>query len=188
MNLEKMNPLGKMNPLTKGLALGLVHILMVTGMAGKYLYDRTSRPRVWARVLPYDPDMPIRGRYVRLQLAMDTVGYPELPPNSSEENLQWKSVWGTLHVIEEEGKLIARISTSEADQAQEISIREIDGETMAVLVDRIVFFIPEHVPDPSRRKPGEQLWAEVTLPRKGPPRPIRLGVKKGGVLTPLELD
>lgn len=33
-----------------------------------------------------------------------------------------------------------------------------------------------------------QLWAEVTLPRKGPPRPIRLGVKKGGLLTPLDSD
>ncbi|MCZ6514734.1 MAG: hypothetical protein O6850_02600 [Acidobacteria bacterium] len=33
-----------------------------------------------------------------------------------------------------------------------------------------------------------QLWAEVTLPRQGPPRPIRLGVKKEGLLTPLDLD
>ena len=29
-------------------------------------------------------------------------------------------------------------------------------------------------------------WAEVTLPRKGAPRPIRLAVKKNGVLTPLQ--
>ncbi len=33
-----------------------------------------------------------------------------------------------------------------------------------------------------------QLWAEVRLPRKAPPRPIRLGVKKEGLLTPLDLD
>ncbi|HYT68876.1 MAG TPA: hypothetical protein VEL51_20805 [Vicinamibacterales bacterium] len=52
--------------------------------------------------------------------------------------------------------------------------------------ERIAFFIPEHVPDPSVRAPGEELWAEVTLPRKGAPRPIRLAVKKNGVLTPLE--
>jgi hypothetical protein len=49
----------------------------------------------------------------------------------------------------------------------------------------LAYFIPEHVPDPSRRVAGEELWVEVTLPRKGPPRPIRLGVKKEGVLTPL---
>jgi uncharacterized membrane-anchored protein len=57
----------------------------------------------------------------------------------------------------------------------------IEGRTEA-----IAFFIPEHVPDPSIRAAGEELWAEVTLPRKGAPRPIRLAVKKDGVLTPLQ--
>ena len=52
--------------------------------------------------------------------------------------------------------------------------------------EQLAFFIPEHVPDPSIRPEGEELWAEVTLPRKGPPRPIRLAVKKDGVLTPLQ--
>lgn len=46
-------------------------------------------------------------------------------------------------------------------------------------------FIPEGVPDPSLRPPGEELWVEVTLPRRGPPRPIRLAVRKDGRLTPL---
>jgi hypothetical protein len=62
------------------------------------------------------------------------------------------------------------------------------------LVDRpaefpesVVFFIPADLPDPSRRPQGEELWAEVSVPNKGAPRPIRLGVKKGGVLTPLDL-
>jgi hypothetical protein len=52
--------------------------------------------------------------------------------------------------------------------------------------EQLAFFIPEHVPDPSIRSAGEELWAEVTLPRKGAPRPIRLAVKKDGVLTPLQ--
>jgi hypothetical protein len=52
--------------------------------------------------------------------------------------------------------------------------------------ERLAFFIPEHVPDPSIRAADEELWAEVTLPRKGAPRPIRLAVKKNGVLTPLQ--
>ena len=52
----------------------------------------------------------------------------------------------------------------------------------------LAFFIPEHVPDPSIRAPGEELWVELTLPKAGPPRPIRLGVRKDGVLTPLDLD
>ena len=52
--------------------------------------------------------------------------------------------------------------------------------------EEIAFFIPEHVPDPSIRAAGEELWAEVTLPRKGAPRPIRLAVKKNAVMTPLQ--
>jgi hypothetical protein len=40
----------------------------------------------------------------------------------------------------------------------------------------------------SRRQEGEELWVEVTIPKKGPPRPIRLGVKKGdGAIIPLAL-
>lgn len=57
----------------------------------------------------------------------------------------------------------------------------------ATQAERLAFFIPEHVTDPSRRGPGEELWAEVTVPKKGPLRPIRLGVRKNGVLTPLDL-
>ena len=31
----------------------------------------------------------------------------------------------------------------------------------------VAFFIPEHVPYPSRRSPGEELWIEVSVQRKG---------------------
>jgi hypothetical protein len=61
-----------------------------------------------------------------------------------------------------------------------------DGTQVAVLDEPLAFFIPEHVPDPSFREPGEELWVEVTLPRRGAPRPIQLGVKKDGVLSPLK--
>jgi hypothetical protein len=37
-------------------------------------------------------------------------------------------------------------------------------------------------------KPNEETRLEVTVPAKGPPRPIRLGIKKEGVLTPLQLQ
>jgi hypothetical protein len=35
-------------------------------------------------------------------------------------------------------------------------------------------------------KRGEEMWVEVTIPKKRPPRPVRMGMKKVGVLTPLE--
>ena len=46
------------------------------------------------------------------------------------------------------------------------------GDTLALLDRPIAFFIPEHIADPSRRPSGESLWVEVTIPKKGPPRPI----------------
>lgn len=55
------------------------------------------------------------------------------------------------------------------------------------LGDSLAFFILEHVPDPSRRAAGEELWVEVTLPKKGPLRPIRLAVKREGKFTVLDL-
>lgn len=54
------------------------------------------------------------------------------------------------------------------------------------LANALAFFIPEKVPDPSRQPAGEALWVEVTVPPRGPPRPIRLGVMKKGSLTPLQ--
>jgi hypothetical protein len=66
-------------------------------------------------------------------------------------------------------------------------MRARDGRLMAELNTPVAFFIPEHVPDPSQRAQGEELWVELTVPPTGPPRPIQLGVRAGGALTPLEL-
>jgi hypothetical protein len=47
------------------------------------------------------------------------------------------------------------------------------------------FFISEHASSPLPLKQGQELWIEVTLPPKGPPRPIQLAVKDNGVWKPL---
>jgi hypothetical protein len=46
------------------------------------------------------------------------------------------------------------------------------------LAEPVVFFLPEEAVDPTRLAPGEQLWAEVTVPPKGGPRPLRLEVRR----------
>jgi hypothetical protein len=55
------------------------------------------------------------------------------------------------------------------------------------LSEPLAYFIPERIEDPSRRPVGEELWVEVTVPPKGAPRPIQLGVEKDGRVTPLNL-
>jgi hypothetical protein len=51
------------------------------------------------------------------------------------------------------------------------------------------FYIPEHANDPSRTKPGQELWIEVTVPPKGPPRPLQLALKEAdGSWKPLAIQ
>lgn len=47
-----------------------------------------------------------------------------------------------------------------------------------VLDEPVAFFIPEHVPDPSRTLMGQPLWVEATIPKQGIPRPIALGLSQ----------
>lgn len=57
--------------------------------------------------------------------------------------------------------------------------RETDGAV-------VLFFVPERtLPFEAAR---EELWAEVTIPRNGPPRPIRLAIKREGRLEPIEVN
>jgi hypothetical protein len=51
---------------------------------------------------------------------------------------------------------------------------------------QVAFFLPEHAEDPLiRLRNGEDMWVDVTVPPDSEPRPIRIGFKKDGVITPL---
>ena len=55
----------------------------------------------------------------------------------------------------------------------------------------MLFFVPERTLPFEKlrgRRDAPELWAEVTIPRKGPPRPIRLAIKKDGKLEPVEIN
>ena len=153
--------------LRKALIVAIVHVLLVASLGAKLLIDRSTRPRVWARTAPIDPDLPIRGRYVRLQIE----AYAPHVPESTH------AVPVTLSVQ------VEKLYAESAPGHSEIYARPLPGRGVVVLRDPLAFFIPEDIPDPSLRQPGEELWVEVTLPRRGPPRPIRLGVVKDGALT-----
>ncbi len=46
------------------------------------------------------------------------------------------------------------------------------------LVDPVNFYIAEHARSPLPLVPGTELWIEVTVPPKGPPRPIQLALRQ----------
>jgi hypothetical protein len=125
-----------MNSLHKGIIVGALQCSLVLSLAGKLVYDRATCPRVWVKTLRFDPNLPIRGRYLSLLLSPDPGG-----PYFDRTNNQ-----------------------------------------------RVVFFMPEHPADFESarfRRDAPELWAEVTIPRKGPPRPIRLGIKKDSEIVPI---
>ena len=147
--------------LRKGLLLAVIHVLLVASLGGKLLVDRATRPRVWARTAPVDPDLPIRGRYVRLRIEGDA---RELP----------SSFEGYVTPVARDGSL----AFVPAADGVGLFARVDPERRVAVLDQPLAYFIPEHIPDPSARAPGEELWVEVTLPRRGAPRPIRLEIRR----------
>jgi hypothetical protein len=179
--------------LRRGTALAALHVAIVSSLGAKLLADRAIRPRVWVRAAPVDPSLPIRGRYVSLRLEMaagDGLGIDNRidnpGPGGRPQPQSRRGIPVTLTV--RDGRLTAVGLDPAWSGAGSLHASVMDGaEGVVRLEEPVAFFIPEHVPDPSVRTPGEELWVEVSVPRKGAPRPIRLGVKANGVLMPLDL-
>jgi hypothetical protein len=128
-----------MTLLQKGLILAGVQCLMVLSLTGKLLYDRATSPRVWVKTQRWDPNLPIRGRYLALRLV----------PREGEPYF------------------------ARTNQAQ------------------VLYFVPEHTlpfEEQLFTRDAPEIWAEVTIPHAGPPRPIRLGMKKDGKIEPIEVN
>jgi len=64
-----------MKPLYKGLLLAALHIAIVCSLGAKLLYDRAHRPRVWIKGAIYDPELPIRGKYLALSMEVPAEGF-----------------------------------------------------------------------------------------------------------------
>ena len=173
----------------KGMLLGVVQVALVASLGGKLLFDRATRPRFWLIAVPVDPDMPLRGRYVSLRVQIPAAG-PSISRFASPGSGAFPE---PLRKVRIESGPEGAIAIVEADSSpgwdglRGWRSTSPAGLPVVTLVDELSYFIPEHVDDPARRPAGEELWVEVTQPRKGPLRPIRLGVKKAGVLTPLSL-
>ena len=156
----------------KGLIVAALHLALVASLGAKMLADRAIRPRVWARVVPFDPNLPIRVRYVRMAIE----GAADQTVHSVYDGYFQPAVRDNALVFVPAG-----------DGNLYGAVQQRDGRYVVRLREPLAYFIPEHVPDPSIRAGGEELWVEVTLPRRGPPRPIRLGVMKDGSLHPLDI-
>jgi hypothetical protein len=171
-----------MKTFTKSLIVALLQVAIVLSLGGKLLYDRAHRPRIWVKTGSVDPDLPIRGRYLTLNLEVHAPGLNSAATRNKPDFYAWQSI----ELTAENGELVAHKS----DKHTELSLAtwgrrpNQSASDVYFLWPSVAFFLPEHAEVP-RIKPGEELWAEVTIPRKGPPRPIQLAVKRGTEWNPL---
>jgi hypothetical protein len=179
----------------------VIQLCLVCSIAAKYLYQRATCPRVWTRAAMYDPELIMRGRYLSMQLEVDACqstppfggraifprdvnGVPqgETYLVNGQQGLQFSAKLAVA-----QNKLIAiRAPESRASSSDEVIFAPA-GRTCDVmrLVEPVNFYIPEHATSPLPVKRGQELWVEVTMPPKGPPRPIQLALKDNGAWKPL---
>jgi GDYXXLXY protein len=164
-------------PLAKGLLLGAVQVAIAASVGAKFLHDRENEPRLWVETAPYDPVMPIRGRYVSIALRVDADRQAAQQGGDKAPNM-------FLARLERRGDRLVAVQ-DDAGGRHWVSTCRADAPACWQLAEPLAYFIPEHATDPSRLRAGTALWAEVTLPPTGAPRPIRLGVKKGDAIEPI---
>jgi uncharacterized membrane-anchored protein len=179
------------------IVLLLIQLALVSSIAAKYLYQRRSCPRVWVQAAAYDPEMVMRGRYLSLQLTVDgcqstlpSALHAIFPRNSDGTtrkggfHVNWQGAVQFRAKLKVENNRLLAIRIPEADQSSKgVNVTAwADSSCDAMRLDEPVdFYIAEHVADPTRLKPGQELWMEVTVPPQGPPRPLQLAMRQDGV-------
>lgn len=181
-----------MRILWRGLWLALIQVTIVASLGGKLLYDRAHYPHIWVKATPVDRDRPIRGRYLQLGVVVDAGAFPDeaftpLPAagegkaaQPQPERRQRRPAWLGL----DRGRLVAKPAASGSNPNTYVALWRDETGSWAQPLAPLAFFIPEHVPDPSAREEGRELWVEVTVTPSGELRPLRLGVRKDGRLVP----
>lgn len=178
-----------------GLVLLIVQLVLVLSVAGKYLYERMACPRVWTRATQVDPSLPVRGRYLALQLLIDACSLPHDPqyyrPGEHSNLVNVPRGWDWQVTPEPvDGRLAARLADPKKDngEAKQIFLEQDQPCTQAAFDRGELYFIPDTAKSPFPLQAGQQLWVELTLPPSGPPRPIQLAISDASGFHPLKFE
>jgi hypothetical protein len=143
----------------------------------------------------------MRGRYLSVQLIVD--GCQSTLPSAKEasmpRNLDGVPVGSRFSInapgtvsfpatLKAKGNKLVAIRIPEGDsqsRGQTVSAQPGSSCENLRLDAPVDFYIAEHAASPVPVKPGQELWIEVTVPPKGPPRPIQLALKQDGAWKPL---
>ena len=193
--------LGSIKLSAASIALLVIQLALVCSVAGKYLYQRWTCPRVWTRSVAYDPALLMRGRYLSLQLMVD--GCQSTLPSGKRaqfpRDYSGAAVPGSFRVLGEgeiafpatlkvENQKLSAIYIRDSEQTrsgQMVFARAQSPCDQMRLSEPVYFYISENARSPLPLATGSELWVEVTVPPKGPPRPIQLALKRNGGWEPL---
>ena len=165
-----------------GLLLACVQaaLMLLTGLL--FWFDRQISPRAWVPTAPVDPNLPIRGRYITLNMVV-----PFVPTSKDVSAVDLVGSWQYVQLRVKADRLQAVQKVGAGFNNHGGAIRLSEGSLVIDPGPELAFFIPPDVKDPSIRTDGSTLWVEVTLPGLGAPRPIQLGTEKDGRIEPLAL-
>ena len=183
------------------IVLLLIQLALVSSIAAKYLYQRSTCPRVWVQAAAYDPEMVMRGRYLSLRLTVDgcqstlpSALHAIFPRNSDGTtrkggfHVNWQGAVRFRAKLKVENNRLLAIRIPEADLSSKgVGVTAWPDSSCDVmrLDEPVDFYIAEHAADPTPLQPGQELWIEVTIPPQGPPRPLQLALKQDGAWKPL---
>jgi hypothetical protein len=186
----------------RGAILLVVQCALVLTTAGKYLWERHTRPEVWTRVelfneqeLSFTARDP-HNRYMRAQLLADACTLPpragekEADINVMEEN---RGIYRShqvrkdlVHTVARNGKLtLVEAEGIHTPDKQELYWDLRKPCTEARLPENIQFYVPSSDAMPTKLQPGQTVWALVTVPAQGPPRPLELAISDASGFHPL---
>lgn len=194
---------GRVSLSVASVAVLVIQLLLVSLIAAKYLYQRWTCPRVWVMVQGYDPQMVLRGRYLQTQLTVD--GCQSTLPSAKEaqfpRDLNGAAAPGPyvtrppqpvtfrVNLKVENNKLIAvRVVGEDPLAGEEVWIAPGASCDQMHLNAPVDFFIPDTAKSPLPLRKGQELWMEVTVPPKGPPRPLQLALKDNGVWKTVRME
>ena len=182
-------------------ALLVIQLLLVSAIAAKYLYQRWTCPRVWTLAQGYDPELPMRGRYIQTQLRVD--GCQSTLPSAKAAQfprdfngavkpgpyvMRPGQVSFRANLKVENNRLIAvQVQGDESGTAGE-EVWTVPGAAcdQMRLMAPVNYYISDTAKSPLPLKPRQELWMEVTVPPKGPPRPLQMALKDNGVWEPMK--
>ena len=178
----------------RAIALLVIQAVLVLSIAAKYVYERKTCPRVWVHAAQFDPNQPLRGRYLALQLAVDACALPHdasyrsgaIVGSNPPDRGFWR--WNVRPVVQD-GKLVPLLAShnERPELTDELTVWGGSPCNRARLTKTVEYFIADTAKTPFPLKKDEELWVEVTVPRMGPPRPIQLALSKDGMFTPFNL-